>query len=119
MGENVGRSSDLGKEVSAEKNSLQYFLNVDLLCHKYLEKDVSELTDEDVSASDVYFEHANEQVLFLYPNLDLNLPGFLKVVQDGALVDEETFASPKSPASIEETPDHDGNCKAESPKSLG
>lgn len=119
MGENVGRSSDLGKEVSAEKNSLQYFLNVDLLCHKYLEKDVSELTDEDVSASDVYFEHANEQVLFLYPNLDLNLPDFLKVVQDGALVDEETFASPKSPASVEETPDHDGNCKAESPKSLG
>lgn len=64
---------------------------------------MSELNDEVVSASGVYFKISKVQILFLYPDMDLSLLDFLKVMWDGALVDEETMASPKIPTPVEGT----------------
>ncbi|CAI8612569.1 unnamed protein product [Vicia faba] len=77
-----------------------------------LKKDVSELISDVVSASDVYFEHAKEQVLFLYPNLDLSLLEFLKVVRDSDFLDEDTLSSPKIPTPIDKNYGHNVKQKA-------
>lgn len=43
--------------------------------------------DEAVSTFGVYFKHANEHILLLYPNMDLSPMDFLKVVYGRQLVD--------------------------------
>lgn len=43
---------------------------------------------EIIKTSHVYFEHVNEQVVFLNPKLDLSPMDIFKVVCDGQLVDE-------------------------------
>lgn len=75
------------KEVSDEKKTLQDSLGAALLCHKDLEKEASEITSEVVYAYGVYFDRTKEKVLFRLLDLDLSLLDFLKVVQDGVLVD--------------------------------
>lgn len=64
-----------------------------------------------MSTSSIYFKHAKEQVLYLYPGLDLSLMNFLKVVRDSVLVDNDILASPKSLTHIEGTHDQDGKTK--------
>lgn len=56
-----------------------------------------------LSISGIYFECANEQIRFLYPNTDLSQMDFLKVVWGGGLVDKERLANSKSLTLIEDT----------------
>lgn len=56
---------------------------------------MSELTDEVVPISNVYFESANEHIIFLYPDLDLSPMDFLKVICGGKMVEEDVVASPE------------------------
>ena len=65
------------------KNTWKKYLDITLLRQKEIEKEVSKLTNEVVSTSDVYFKCAKEQVSFLYPNMDLSQIDFLKVVYGG------------------------------------
>lgn len=77
---------------------------------KKLEKQVSRLTNEEVSTSDVYFYSSKEKVLPIYPTMDLRQMDFLKVLYGGQLVDEEVVASIEleSPNPIESTHDKGG-----------
>lgn len=70
-------------------------MDVVLLLQKYLEKEVSDLTDDMVSAVGMSFKRPKEQVLFLYPTLDLRPLDPSKVVKGMAMVDEEAMISPK------------------------
>ncbi|KAI5430909.1 hypothetical protein KIW84_035159 [Lathyrus oleraceus] len=81
------------KEIFVEKKYLQDSLDALLLRQKDLENDVSDLKDEVLSAAGVYFEWSKEQVLFLYPNLDLSPLDPFKAVKGGAIVDEESTTS--------------------------
>lgn len=56
---------------------------------------MSELTDEVLSTSDVYFKCAKECIHFLYLDLDLFPMGFIKVFLGGKLVDEDVVAALK------------------------
>ncbi|CAI8589380.1 unnamed protein product [Vicia faba] len=60
-----------------------------ILRQKELEKEVSDLTDELVPVVSVSFKRAKEEVIFLYPPLDLSLLDPFKVVKGGVMVDEE------------------------------
>lgn len=60
------------KEIYVEKEFLQASQGATLLCQKDLEKAVSDLTDEAMSNFGVFFECAQEKILFLYPNPDLS-----------------------------------------------
>lgn len=59
---------------------------------KELEEEVSNLADELVLTSSVYFERTRGQITFLYPLLDLSKLDFLKVICNGQLVDDETVS---------------------------
>lgn len=82
-------------EISVEKKYQQDSLDVILLRQKYLEKEVSNLTDDMVSAVGMSFKRPKEQVLFLYPTLDLRPLDPLKVMKGIVMVDEEAMISPK------------------------
>lgn len=82
-------------EVSAEKKSLQDSLNAILHSQKDLEKEISDLTNEVVSAADVSFEWAKGKVLFLYPTLDMVLLDPFKFVKGGVMVDKEKTTFPE------------------------
>lgn len=66
---------------------------------------MSNLTDEPVSTSGVYFEWEKEYVSFFYPKLDLSKLYFLKVVCNGELLDNEEVApsEPKGPSFSKDT----------------
>lgn len=83
------------KEISSEKKYLRDSLDVVLLCHKGLENELSNLNDDVVSAVDVYFERAKEQVFSLYPTLNMSPLYPFKVVKGGEMVDEGAMTSPK------------------------
>lgn len=59
-----------------------------------MERKVSDLIDEAVSTSGIYFERAKEQVIFLYPGLDLSPMKFLKVICSIKFVDVKATTSP-------------------------
>lgn len=69
-----------------------------------------ELTDEGVSIFGIYFKHSKDNILFLYPQLDLRKMDFFKVVCNGQLVDEETMPSlePKESTPAKDTQDNGG-----------
>lgn len=73
-------------------NPLQKSLDDALLREKELKEEVPNLSDEAMSTSGIYFEHPNEQIIFLYPNLDFIPMDFLKVAHGGKLGDEEAMA---------------------------
>lgn len=52
-----------------EKDSLQKSMETAILHQNELEKEVLEPTNEVVSTSDIYFEHAKKQVFFLKLNV--------------------------------------------------
>lgn len=63
---------------------------------------MSDLIDEAVSTSSIYFKHAKEQVIFLYPGLDLSPIKFLKVIRSVKFMDVKATTSPdlQDPASL-------------------
>lgn len=77
------------------KKYLRDSLDIVLLCHKGLENELSNLNDDVVSAVDVYFERAKEQVFFFYPTLNLSPLDPFKFVKGGEMVDEGAMTSPK------------------------
>lgn len=69
-----------------------------------------ELTDQVVSIFGIYFKHSKDNILFLYPQLDLRKMDFFKVVCNGQLVDEETVPSsePKESTPAKDAQDDGG-----------
>ncbi|KAL5098732.1 hypothetical protein RYX36_003059 [Vicia faba] len=91
LGKRLEDSQDKSREVFSEKKSLHNSLDAVILRQKELEKEVLDLTDELVPVVSVYFKRAKEEVIFLYPPLDLSLLDPFKVVKGGVMVDEEVM----------------------------
>lgn len=77
------------------RKSICMTLDATLLHHKYLEKEVPDLTDEVVSIAGVYFKCVKEHVFFLYPSIDLIPLDIFKVMKGRAIMDEDTMTSPE------------------------
>lgn len=104
------------KEKSLQES--QESLDVALTSKNDIERQVSELNDELVSTSSVYFEWAKNPFFLFYRELDMSKLYFLQAVKDGKLVDEEVMASlePKGSVFASDTQGVEGG-KFEAPQS--
>lgn len=78
----------------------QESLDVALTSKNDIERQVSELNDELVSTSSVYFERAKNPFFLFYRELDMSKLYFLQAVKDGKLVDEEVMTSLEPKGSV-------------------